>query len=73
MADNTTNRNDGEVDVTSAKIGGTSNTIGKGTLLMIAAAIIFLIVAAVLFSGFLSAPTGGSAANSANAGSHVGP
>lgn len=62
MADETTNTNNESATVHVT----TKNSIGKGTMIMIGAAILFLIIAAVLFSSFLSAPTGNSPANSSN-------
>jgi hypothetical protein len=39
---------------------GQRNTVSKGTTIMVIAAIVFLIIAGVLFWNFLSSPTGES-------------
>jgi len=58
MADKTTNNvNDAET-VDTESIGKANNPISRATLIMIAAAIIFIIIAGVIISKFFSAPAG---------------
>ncbi len=64
MANETINRDDNGIENNAVTVTP-KNTIGKGTLVMIGAAILFLIIAAVLFTSFLNAPTGGSNGSSA--------
>jgi flagellar basal body-associated protein FliL len=75
MVDKTTNKAD---DATTNAGDGTSlrnptNPISKGTLIMIAAAVIFLIVAGIIFSRFFSAPAGGNQSNSTNTSTRTSP
>ena len=71
MADKTTNgRNDAET-VDAASIGKANNPISKATLIMIAAGILFLIIASVIIFKFFNAPTGNTGSDSTNAASSV--
>ena len=58
MADKTTNGvNDAET-VDGKSLGKANNPISRATLIMIGAAILFIIIAAVLFISFFNAPEG---------------
>ena len=60
MVEKTTNdSNDAKETVDAASIGKAANPISKGTLIMIAAVIVFMIIAGILISRFFSNPTGG--------------
>lgn len=69
MADNTTNDGNDTETVDAASIGKGNNPISRATLGMVAAVIIFVIIAAVIFTKFFSAPTGTGGANPSGAAS----
>lgn len=56
MADETTNRSDETVDANS--IVKANNPISKATLIMVAAAVLFIIIAGVIIFMFYKSPTG---------------
>lgn len=58
MADKTTDEVNNAETVDAASIGKANNPISKATLVMIAAAILFIIIAGVILSKFFSAPAG---------------
>jgi hypothetical protein len=58
MADNTTNHSDETAGARSNSIEDTPKTIGRATLVMVGAAILFVIIAIVLFVSFFNSPTG---------------
>jgi cytochrome b subunit of formate dehydrogenase len=66
MADNTTNDTNGKETVDAASIGKGNNPVSKATLVMIAAAIIFIIIAGVIISRLYSSPTGANGSGSPN-------
>lgn len=71
MADETTNRTDGAETIDAASIGKAANPISKATLAMIAAAVIFVIVAGVIITRFFTAPTGITGSGSSNSASRA--
>lgn len=73
MTDETSNNKDRNAAATDKPVDQTPKTISKGTLIMLAGTVIFLVIFAILFFSFLNAPTGGSASNSANTNSRANP
>ena len=71
MADKTTNGRDDSETVDAASIGKGANPISKGTLLMIAAAVIFIIIAGIIFTRIFTAPTGVTGSGPSNSASRV--
>ncbi len=71
MADKTTNGRDNTETVDAASIGKAANPISKATLAMIAAALVFIIIAGVIISRFFTAPTGSTGSGSSNSASRV--
>ena len=63
MEDNTTNNRNDEETVDAASIGRANNPISKATLLMIAGAVIFIIIAGVIITKVFNSPTGGTGAD----------
>lgn len=73
MTDKTSNTR-GETPTASEKsFDSTPKTISKGTLIMLAATALFLLISGILFIKFLSAPAGGAGSNSNNAESRANP
>lgn len=73
MTDNTSNSK-GETSTAGEKsFNSTPKTISKGTLIMLAATAIFLLIFSVLFLRFLNAPAGGAESNSGNTASRANP
>ena len=66
MADKTTNDTNDAETVDAASIGTGSNPISRATLIMIAAAIVFIIIAGVIISRLYSSPTGANGSGSTN-------
>jgi hypothetical protein len=62
MADRTINQ--GEAGVTT-----TQNPISRATILMLAATVVFIIIASILFAAFLNTPAGTNNTNPAQADS----
>jgi len=73
MTDKTSNSK-GETPTASEKsFDSTPKTISKGTLIMLAATAIFLLIFGVLFLRFLNAPAGGANSNFSNTESRANP
>jgi len=71
MADKTTNGKDDAETVDTKSLGKATNPISKATLIMIAATIIFIIIAGVIITKFFSSPTGVTGLDSTNSVSRV--
>jgi len=73
MTDKTSNSK-GETPTASEKsFDSTPKTISKGTIIMLAATAIFLLIFSILFLRFLNAPAGGADSNSSNTASRANP
>jgi hypothetical protein len=66
MADNTTNGGDEPTAAPGSSLGDTPKSIGRATLVMVGAAILFVIIAIVLFISFFNSPTGKTQLDSTN-------
>lgn len=66
MADETTNRTNDVSGAPGSSLTDTPKSIGRATLVMIAAAALFVIIAIILMVKFFNAPTGDRGANSIN-------
>jgi uncharacterized membrane protein YvbJ len=73
MTDKKSNNRDRNAAATEKSLDETPKTISKATLIMLAAAVIFIVISGILFIRFLNAPAGDSGSNSANTESRANP
>lgn len=73
MTDRTPNDNDSNATATEKSFGKTPKTISRGTLIMLAATALFLLISGILFLRFLNAPAGGTGSNSNSTESRANP
>jgi hypothetical protein len=66
MADRTMNQSESMAAASEKSFSETPKSISKGTIIMLMATILFIVIASILIGIFLNAPTGNEIQNSAN-------
>jgi hypothetical protein len=69
MADRTINQGDATATERDKSMNATPKPISRATLLMLAATVVFIIIASILFAGFFNSPAGTNNTNPSQADS----